>query len=163
MGERRQTIFLDILYSENTKKYENLVQDTLKQCCAVEKNEIKGDCSICLEELVFSENNLIKLDCNHYFHEKCIEKWITDKNSCPLCRFKVFKEPAKFDPHSRSDFQELDNPEDLLVDDILSDVRENNYFFLRREYSVAEYYTEEDTDNLGDYNLGQYNDSDYEG
>ncbi|KAI5418070.1 hypothetical protein KIW84_042638 [Lathyrus oleraceus] len=27
-----------------------------------------------------------KLDCEHYFHMKCIKKWLTKKNMCPLCK-----------------------------------------------------------------------------
>jgi hypothetical protein len=38
-------------------------------------------CSICLEK-----DKLCSLECNHYFHSKCIEKWIQRTNSCPVCR-----------------------------------------------------------------------------
>ena len=27
-----------------------------------------------------------KLECEHYFHMKCIKKWFTKKNMCPLCK-----------------------------------------------------------------------------
>lgn len=54
------------------------------------------ECCICLEEKNFShnENNenkikLIKLSCNHIFHEKCIKKWIQKDSTCPLCRFDL--------------------------------------------------------------------------
>lgn len=40
-------------------------------------------CSICLEKL--NINKVIKLKCNHLFHEKCIQQWLSIKNICPLC------------------------------------------------------------------------------
>ena len=45
-------------------------------------------CSICLENL---ENNIIKLDCNHIYHIRCINMWIIYNNNieCPLCRTEI--------------------------------------------------------------------------
>jgi len=41
-------------------------------------------CSICLD--VFNENeHLIKLNCNHYFHNNCINNWFVTKTNCPNC------------------------------------------------------------------------------
>ena len=50
-------------------------------------------CSICCEELGNSINDedistLVKLECGHYYHSKCIEQWYnTSKNKdCPMCK-----------------------------------------------------------------------------
>jgi hypothetical protein len=40
-------------------------------------------CSICLLEL---KKNDKTLDCKHIFHKKCIDEWISNNNTCPLCR-----------------------------------------------------------------------------
>ena len=45
--------------------------------------EDENICSICLLEL---KNDIIKLDCQHIFHDKCIKKWREKKNTCPICR-----------------------------------------------------------------------------
>ena len=42
-------------------------------------------CSICLED-IFTENFTTK--CGHNFHTKCIDVWILQELSCPLCRNK---------------------------------------------------------------------------
>ena len=43
-------------------------------------------CPICLESL----SNVIT-NCNHLFHNKCIDEWIeNDRDTCPLCRSKLF-------------------------------------------------------------------------
>ena len=52
-----------------------------------EGNLLEEQCSICYENIYDFESKS-KLGCGHYFHRKCIEKWIsnTSTNSCPMCR-----------------------------------------------------------------------------
>ena len=45
---------------------------------------IDDECCICQEKLYNSTT--IKLDCNHYFHEKCYKEWNRNNNGCCLCR-----------------------------------------------------------------------------
>ena len=45
-------------------------------------------CSICLENILY-KNDIIKTKCNHIFHTKCIEKWLSKQNTCPICRDKI--------------------------------------------------------------------------
>ena len=33
--------------------------------------------------------NIVNLDCKHYFHRKCIKKWLDKNNTCPNCRAKI--------------------------------------------------------------------------
>jgi len=40
-------------------------------------------CAICMDDI---NSNVYKTTCNHYFHQKCLYKWIKEKPSCPLCR-----------------------------------------------------------------------------
>ena len=45
----------------------------------------KGRCTICLEQL--DEQQICKLNCDHYYHTECIVKWLVEgENICPLCR-----------------------------------------------------------------------------
>ena len=50
------------------------------------KNE---DCTICLDALKSNEN-VINLPCNHYYHEDCIKRWLNEQNFCPVCRTKCY-------------------------------------------------------------------------
>ena len=43
-----------------------------------------GDCSICLKKMYC--NNSIKTECNHTYHKICLETWLKDKDTCPMCR-----------------------------------------------------------------------------
>ncbi|CAH8384948.1 unnamed protein product [Eruca vesicaria subsp. sativa] len=45
-------------------------------------------CAICREKLVPSER-LSELPCLHYYHKDCISSWLTNRNTCPLCRHNV--------------------------------------------------------------------------
>ena len=51
-----------------------------------EKNK---ECVICLEKYK-KDDEIIKLECGHIFHEKCLNTWIETKNYnyflCPICR-----------------------------------------------------------------------------
>lgn len=44
-------------------------------------------CTICLECMYINDTQYIFMtDCDHYFHTKCIVKWLKDNNTCPICR-----------------------------------------------------------------------------
>ncbi len=51
------------------------------------------DCGICFESLDIKHiDYCTELDCNHFYHDKCIKKWCNtcinknNKPNCPLCR-----------------------------------------------------------------------------
>ncbi len=35
------------------------------------------------------KDNIEKLFCKHFFHEKCIKKWFSKSSSCPVCRSHI--------------------------------------------------------------------------
>jgi len=45
-------------------------------------------CSICLEESS-KEKEEYKLSCNHIYHKACIQEWLSNHTTCPLCRAHV--------------------------------------------------------------------------
>ena len=54
----------------------------------------KSYCSVCLDEKSDHDNSVYKMitQCNHYFHKKCIDKWLKKNASCPICRNKIKSE-----------------------------------------------------------------------
>lgn len=42
---------------------------------------IETNCAICLGNICNA-----KLLCGHFFHSKCILKWVNVKKTCPICR-----------------------------------------------------------------------------
>jgi hypothetical protein len=86
-------VFLDTLNDLNNLNTEkNRYKDTLKSIGKYRKVKednqelINLQCSICIDS--FKPNEYYrKLGCCHYFHKKCIDRWIKkDKNECPMCR-----------------------------------------------------------------------------
>lgn len=47
-------------------------------------NEI---CCICLDSFKMNEYKR-ELECQHIFHKKCCDGWITQEHTCPICRKK---------------------------------------------------------------------------
>jgi len=43
-------------------------------------------CAVCMESFVDNDDVRVLL-CKHFFHKKCVDKWLTEHNTtCPLCR-----------------------------------------------------------------------------
>ena len=62
--------------------------------CHIICGDKKTECSICQEEMV--ENEVIyKLTCRHSYHQQCVTSWLTNHNTCPLCRLELPKEENK--------------------------------------------------------------------
>nr|CDS34109.1 zinc finger protein [Hymenolepis microstoma] len=43
------------------------------------------ECSICLEKYKVNDETM-SLPCLHHFHQTCLETWLSQKGSCPICR-----------------------------------------------------------------------------
>ena len=50
----------------------------------------REDCIICSNNDIFTYKSWIKLGCSHYFHKHCIDIWLEDKDSCPICKQDVY-------------------------------------------------------------------------
>ena len=76
----------DIKVVLSNKELNNLNNDKYKN------NKEKGDkCNICLCNYD-NDDDIIILKCNHMFHKKCIEEWLSNNsNKCPVCRNEVAK------------------------------------------------------------------------
>ncbi|CAO2171093.1 unnamed protein product [Urochloa humidicola] len=52
--------------------------------------ELERKCSICQEEFEANEE-MGRLDCGHSYHVYCIKQWLSQKNTCPVCKTAVTK------------------------------------------------------------------------
>lgn len=43
-------------------------------------------CSVCLTELADGDMVRVLMVCTHCFHTACIEPWLRERDTCPLCR-----------------------------------------------------------------------------
>ena len=54
--------------------------------CHLHAPRKQDNCVICLSPMI----NAYYLACGHYFHKKCITKWMKRQNTCPTCRELIF-------------------------------------------------------------------------
>ena len=52
----------------------------------IENATPEDKCSICISAFL---PNMFKTSCGHYFHGRCIRRWLQEKNSCPICQTPV--------------------------------------------------------------------------
>ncbi|KAK1355448.1 hypothetical protein POM88_048704 [Heracleum sosnowskyi] len=52
--------------------------------------KVEEPCSICHIDFDVNQKICI-LECGHMFHESCIVEWVREKNTCPLCRRKLYE------------------------------------------------------------------------
>ncbi|XP_053166788.1 E3 ubiquitin-protein ligase RNF6 [Hemicordylus capensis] len=55
---------------------------------SAEEGEISKTCSVCINEYV-AGNKLRQLPCMHEFHFHCIDRWLSENSTCPICRQPV--------------------------------------------------------------------------
>ncbi|XP_010557977.1 PREDICTED: putative RING-H2 finger protein ATL71 [Tarenaya hassleriana] len=51
-------------------------------------------CSICLAD--YNDRDMIRVlpDCNHIFHDKCVDPWLFLSSTCPVCRTSPYPSPS---------------------------------------------------------------------
>jgi hypothetical protein len=59
----------------------------IKKCDII----LQETCFICMENYLCNEYKRELPSCKHYFHKKCIDKWLKTKASCPVCRDELLK------------------------------------------------------------------------
>jgi hypothetical protein len=76
---------------ENTNYFLNCKEINQKVGKAVkikenDTNLLNESCLICMNNYKINEFKRTLPKCSHYFHKKCIDKWLKKKSSCPICR-----------------------------------------------------------------------------
>ncbi|KAH7313088.1 hypothetical protein BKA65DRAFT_412168, partial [Rhexocercosporidium sp. MPI-PUGE-AT-0058] len=64
--------------------------------------EGKGECSVCMDD-VTTGVEVVVLPCAHWFHEACASAWLSEHNTCPICRKGIEGETPP--PNSRRSSQ----------------------------------------------------------
>lgn len=69
---------------KNIKKYYTLNKN-IKKIKDSDLENLINECSICLENYEINDKIII-LNCTHIFHKRCLDLWLSNNNSCPICR-----------------------------------------------------------------------------
>tara|TARA_B100001175_G_C19306428_1_gene540764 strand:+ start:346 stop:753 length:408 start_codon:yes stop_codon:yes gene_type:complete len=64
------------------------INSVLQNYIYIKKDDdiIGKKCLICMDEFKHKEYKRILPGCKHYFHKKCIDKWLKKNSTCPICR-----------------------------------------------------------------------------
>uniref|UniRef100_A0A3Q2TGC6 RING-type E3 ubiquitin transferase n=1 Tax=Fundulus heteroclitus TaxID=8078 RepID=A0A3Q2TGC6_FUNHE len=65
------------------EQIDNLATRTYGQASL--EGEMGRACSVCINEYA-QGNKLRRLPCSHEFHVHCIDRWLSENNTCPICR-----------------------------------------------------------------------------
>ncbi|XP_071769867.1 E3 ubiquitin-protein ligase RNF6 isoform X1 [Centroberyx gerrardi] len=65
------------------EQIDNLATRTYGQASL--EGEVGRACSVCINEYA-QGNKLRRLPCSHEFHIHCIDRWLSENNTCPICR-----------------------------------------------------------------------------
>ncbi|KAL2327664.1 hypothetical protein Fmac_021091 [Flemingia macrophylla] len=60
------------------------------------------ECAICLEDFKMGDECLVFSVCGHIFHCDCINHWLWEKPSCPICRYVPSSSATMIRNNSRS-------------------------------------------------------------
>lgn len=52
--------------------------------------EQKPTCAVCIE--TYREADVVRvLPCRHQFHKGCIDQWLLEKRTCPMCKYSILE------------------------------------------------------------------------
>ncbi|KAK4750087.1 hypothetical protein SAY87_027536 [Trapa incisa] len=89
LGERIGTV--------NTGLSEDSIFNCLKKTtyCPLDQMQPKEICVICLEAYEEGEDVGTLKTCSHHYHVNCIKRWLSMKNSCPICKASALVDDLK--------------------------------------------------------------------
>ncbi|OVA17824.1 zinc finger protein [Macleaya cordata] len=79
-GSQRQVLSLIIVWQKK--------QDSGKEDGNTKSPEDELTCSVCLEQVNVGEI-IRSLPCLHQFHANCIDPWLRQQGTCPVCKFRA--------------------------------------------------------------------------
>lgn len=81
---------------DSIRRRERIKKELLRNKSYVFTKDMQtNECTVCLSDFKHRQR-IRKLDCDHEFHKKCIDKWLLQGNPCcPLCRKEPFSKKCK--------------------------------------------------------------------
>lgn len=94
-NRNQNTLYQDIIITGrslqtvevNDNRMERLLISDLFKNSSIYFTKDLFSCSICLNET--KDTIIRKLICSHDFHINCIEMWLSNNTSCPICRYNL--------------------------------------------------------------------------
>jgi hypothetical protein len=91
-GSYPDLTYESLLELDNSIKKRGLSEKEKKTCLSSiihHSSNPSKSCNICLEDFKRAEKLLQVKSCKHVFHTDCIEKWLKENRTCPVCRATI--------------------------------------------------------------------------
>ena len=87
-------VWSDVVKRTGGEVYDVEEQATISMKPVVADDEDEHDlCAVCL--CAYEHDDvLLRLPCEHLFHEPCVARWLSQDSSCPQCRYQLMAPPA---------------------------------------------------------------------
>ncbi|KAF8097200.1 hypothetical protein N665_0293s0048 [Sinapis alba] len=83
------------LNDEEIKSFPKLPYEQARVSYGLQKDSTATSCcSICLADYKKTDMTRVLPDCNHLFHDKCVDPWLKIHPTCPVCRTTPLLSPA---------------------------------------------------------------------
>jgi len=79
-------LFSDLVWFKDEEKEEKQKKKSKKKPSSPKVN-LGIDCAICMEDVGIK--GVFNLSCGHLFHQGCLNEWLLNNDTCPMCREKV--------------------------------------------------------------------------
>ena len=65
------------------------INEKLGKSVKIKEDENTESCFICIEPFKKNELKRVLPKCEHAYHKKCIDKWLKNASTCPICRLDL--------------------------------------------------------------------------
>lgn len=96
-GDQNDTVVIEVLglNEEVIKSFPKLPYDEARVSYSFQRESTTTSCcSICLADYKTTDMIRVLPDCNHLFHDKCVDHWLRLHPTCPVCRMSPLPSPA---------------------------------------------------------------------
>ncbi|VVB13453.1 unnamed protein product [Arabis nemorensis] len=95
--DQNDTVVVEVLglNEEVIKSFPKLPYEEARVSYSLQRESTTTSCcSICLAD--YKKTDMIRVlpDCNHLFHDKCVDPWLRLHPTCPVCRTSPLPSPA---------------------------------------------------------------------
>lgn len=73
----------------------------------------KLECTICKDSFSLGDQT-IQLPCEHLYHSECIQPWLAQNNTCPVCRYELPVDDAELESRRKERMAQRNVLEDFL-------------------------------------------------
>ena len=72
------------------KRALSIISTNVLKSSDFEMRDFSDTCAVCIES--YRVNDVVRiLPCKHQFHKTCIDQWLLEKRTCPMCKLDILK------------------------------------------------------------------------